>query len=31
VIKLVKAGLPEDLIVGTVNTQPGTYDTPPMA
>ena len=27
VIKLVKAGLSEDLIVGTIGTQPGTYDT----
>lgn len=27
VVKLVKAGLSEDLIVGTINTQPGTYDT----
>lgn len=27
VIKLVKAGLSDDLIVSTVNAQPGTYDT----
>jgi hypothetical protein len=27
VVKLVKAGLSEDLIVSTINTQPGTYDT----
>jgi hypothetical protein len=27
VIKLVKAGLSEDLIVSTVNASPGTYDT----
>jgi hypothetical protein len=27
VIKLAKAGLSEDLIVSTINTQPGTYDT----
>lgn len=27
VIKLVKAGLSEDLIVATINAQPGTYDT----
>jgi hypothetical protein len=27
VVKLVKAGLSDDLIVSTVNTQPGAYDT----
>jgi len=27
VIKLVKAGLSEDLILSTINSQPGTYDT----
>jgi len=27
VVKLVKAGLTEDLIVSTINTQPGSYDT----
>jgi len=27
VIKLVKAGLSEDLIVSTINSQPGTYNT----
>jgi hypothetical protein len=27
VIKLVKAGLSEDLIISTINSQPGTYDT----
>jgi hypothetical protein len=27
VVKLVKAGLSEDLIISTINTQPGTYDT----
>jgi hypothetical protein len=27
VIKMVKAGLPEDLIVSTINTHPGTYNT----
>ncbi|MGB9458469.1 MAG: hypothetical protein WCB12_20640 [Bryobacteraceae bacterium] len=27
VVKLVKAGLSEDLIVTTINTQPGSYDT----
>src|ERR1039458_8211831 len=27
VIKLVKAGLSDDLIVSTINAQPGTYDT----
>jgi hypothetical protein len=27
VVKLIKAGLSEDLIVSTINTQPGTYDT----
>jgi len=27
VVKLVRAGLSEDLIVSTINTQPGTYDT----
>lgn len=27
VVKLVKAGLSEDLIVSTINAQPGTYDT----
>jgi hypothetical protein len=27
VIKLVKAGLSDDLIVSTINSQPGTYDT----
>jgi hypothetical protein len=27
VVKLVKAGLSEDLVVNTINTQPGTYDT----
>jgi hypothetical protein len=29
IIKLVKAGLSDDLIVSTVNAQPGTYDTSP--
>jgi hypothetical protein len=27
VIKMVKAGLPEDLIISTINTHPGTYTT----
>jgi hypothetical protein len=27
VIKMIKAGLPEDLIVSTINTHPGTYNT----
>src|SRR5271168_2221505 len=29
VIKLVKAGLSDDLIISTINSQPGTYDTSP--